>query len=390
MAASGATIMPQKANQKKEAKLGIEGKSLSTSPRPPEKDSMAAVSIEISSPPSSSRPSSGSTGNTSVDFGEPVGSLQLPPGAMGVLETVINMNRTLETQIDALRLKIDVDAKHTENEKKKITTEKDKVIRSKETEIELLKTTVKDREIKIKQLQSATEERDSQILSKIEEIDELRTLVMETEDYAEELSKKVHKLKDEKKHLENNGAHREQNDEIRRLKHELVSVKDKLNIMEKELQRARTVIDKQNHRIKVLELEKNDVTSRFKDELEKASRAMRQEVERMREVMRVQYEEMRTLREQNTEISNDVRDIKDLLIRNSKTPREAERGPMSVQNYGGASKGQLTVRSSVPSYKASSSKEALPPLTREQTQNKWVPAGARRINAAYSAKQRKQ
>ncbi|XP_061182488.1 chromosome partition protein Smc-like [Saccostrea echinata] len=389
MAASGGTIMPQKTGQKDDMKLGIEGKSLSASPRPPEKETMGGVSIEVTSPPSSSRPSSGSTGNTSTDFGEPVGSLQLPPEAMGVLETVINMNRTLETQIDALRLKIDVDAKHSENEKKKIITDKEKVIRGKQTEIELLKTAVRDREHKIKELENVKEERDSQILSKIEEIDELRTLVTETEDYAEELSRKVHKLKDEKKHLENNGAYKEQNEEIRRLKHELVSVKDKLNTMEKELHRARTIVEKQSHRIKVLELEKSDMSSRFREELEKASRAMRQEVERMREVMRVQYEEMRTLREQNTEISNDVRDIKDLLIRNSKTPREAERGPISIQNYGNASKNQLSVRASVPSYKSSSAKEGLPPLTREQTSSKWVPAGTRRINA-YSAKQKKQ
>ena len=47
-----------------------------------------------------------------------------------------------------------------------------------------------------------------------------------------------------------------------------------------------------------------------------ATRAMRQEVERMREVMKQNYEEMRQLRDQNKQMQSDVKDIKDLLLKN--------------------------------------------------------------------------
>ena len=47
---------------------------------------------------------------------------------------------------------------------------------------------------------------------------------------------------------------------------------------------------------------------------------MRQEVERMREVMRQNYEEMRQLREQNKLMHNDVKDIKELLLKNRLQP----------------------------------------------------------------------
>ncbi|KAK3089203.1 hypothetical protein FSP39_001693 [Pinctada imbricata] len=400
MATSGPVMSSRTEKGKEEGKLGVEGKALMT-PRPPEKDGNNQVTLEVPSPPSSSRPSSTSTSGTTGEFGEPLGALQLPPEAMGVLETVVNMNRTLEHQIDALRLKIDVDAKQYDMDRKKIVHDKDKQIKVKQTEIEILKATVRDREGKIKVLESQNDEKDSEIQDKLEEIQDLKAVVEQTEDYAGKLSKKLDKLKLEKKHLESDSVYKQQNEEIRRLRHELVAVRDKLIAMEKELNRAKHVIEQQGHKIKLLEFEKSEMNARFKDELEKASRAMRQEVERMREVMKAQYEEMRNLREQNKEISNDVRDIKDLLLKNTRTPRDNDRETIDVNNFSPtpSHSGRQTflnpnpqpARSSMPNMKVTHTKSGLPPLTRENTSgaNKWVPAGARRSMNALSAKHKK-
>ena len=362
-------------------KLGIDGKAV-VRPKT-DNDGQGAIKIEVSSPPSSSRPSTTSTTGHSTDMGEPVGALQLPPEAMGVLETVINMNRSLEHQIDALRLKIDVDAKQYDGEKKKISQEKEKQIKFKQTEIDILKSTVKDRESKIKSLEVENEEKDLALQEKLDEILDLKTSVVQTEEYAEKLTKKLDKLKLEKKHLESDVVYKQQSEEIRRLRHELVAVRDKLTIMERELNRAKHLIEQQSQKIKHLEFEKSEMNLKFKEELEKASRAMRQEVERMREVMKAQYEEMRTLREQNKEISSDVRDIKDLLLKNVQTPREPN---VDIRRLSPTQAGRQTFINPKPQQQNRSS---LPSLTREPTSGKWVPAGTRRSMNALSAKQKK-
>lgn len=92
-------------------------------------------------------------------------------------------------------------------------------------------------------------------------------------------------------------------------------------------------METQNQKMRLLEAEKNNIQSKFREELDKATRVMRQEVERMREVMRMHYEEMRDLRLQNQEISTDVRDIKELLLK-THTPRQAPVPKMSNQYLG--------------------------------------------------------
>ncbi|KAK3090495.1 hypothetical protein FSP39_012297 [Pinctada imbricata] len=306
---------------------------------------------------------------------------------MGILETVVNMNRTFGHQIEALRLKIDVDAKQYDMERKKIAQDKDKQMKVKETEIEILKATVRDRDGKIKELEVQKEERDLEIQYKLNEIQDLRIVVEQTEVHASKLTKKLDKFRLEKKYLESDVVYKQQNEEIRRLHHELVVVMDNLTAMEKELNRAKHLKEQQGHKLKLLEFEKGEMNARFKDDLEKASRAMRQEVERMREVMKVQYEEMRNLREQNKEISNDVRDIKDLLLKTNQTSLECETEDKDVSKFSKvpSNPGRQTfmnpnpqpTRSSVPNMKLAQTKTELPPITGEgcSGSNKWVPTG---------------
>lgn len=414
MSASGGTVMPQLTDKSLETgrddskfQFGIEGKALAAS----KADEHLQAPSEASSNPPSSRASSESASEMTESL-EHLGSFQMPPEAVGVLQTVINMNKTLEQQIEALRVRLDVEAKHHRNDRLKVVEEKEKLLQEKEKEIETLKDSLVNRDGRISNLVKQNDEQTLKLEEKLEEINELKDLVEQTETYANKLNKHVGKLKEEKRHLESDALYKHQNEEIKRLKRELASVKDKLEKMDSELHRARNVVEQQTHKIRILEFEKSEMTSKFKEELEKATKAMRTEVERMREVMKQQYEEMRNLREQNKEISSDVRDIKDILLK-TKTPRESPtrenldinnfttRGQSTKLNvrgsYAGASSVNIpktpkagTTRSSMPTgMTGNSGQKELPPLTRDRdvTSGKWVPAGTRRAQNAYSAKQ---
>ena len=374
--------------------FAILGKSLAT----PRVEVIGAQN-DISSPLSSHRPS---TSNSLDDPGEPLGSLKLPPDALGVLETVISMNKTLEHQVETLRLRIDVEEKQHQKEKQKLLSEKETELQQREKEIDNLRESVFNREDRIDVLLSEKEEQETEISEKMGEIDDLRELVMQTEGHTDKLSKKITKLKSEKRLLESDAVYKQQNDEIRKLKNELAQVKDKLNAMETELVRAKNVIEQQNKKIKSIEFEKNDMNNRFKIELEKASKAMRLEVERMREVMKQQYEEMKGLREQNQEISSDVRDIKELLLNRASEPPQTHRSQtrevISINHNFLSNNGTRYGRTATPGTRASlpnmkaghtpNPSRGLPPIAREGTKdNKWVPSGSpRKSMNALSAK----
>jgi chromosome segregation ATPase len=335
----------------------------------------------LSSPQSSSRPLSRTTTDSDdiCEFGEPLGSFQLPTEAMELLQNVMRVNKDLDEQVVALRLRIDVEQKNQEAERKKTIQEKDRHLKVKEHEIGELTESISVRDYRIRHLNKEKEEQSQELLEKIDEIAELKCLVEQTEGYAKDLNKKVSKLREEKRQLESGSMYKSQNEEIRKLKNELHLVKDKLDSMQTELSRARNIIEQQNSKIRNLEYEKGEMNVRFREDLEKASRAMRQEVERMREVMKQQYEEMKNLRVQNLEISSDVRDIKELLLKNT-NDSSSKRESLDINRFPIASRSpKPSVRSSMPNMKGSRGASNLPPLEKEQSSgSKWIPAGTRR------------
>lgn len=352
-----------------------------------------------------------------------ISSFTMPPEAVSVLESVIGMNKALEQQIDALRMRLTVETKNHDNELQKVKSQNETDLEKKEDEINDLKDSLVNRETRISRLVREGNEKEFQIKQKEKEIDDLKDLVKQTEDYADQLQKQVGKLRGDRHKLESDGVYKEQTEEIVKLRGELSSMREKISSMEKEFTKARTVIDEQSDKIKGLEAEKGAISERFKEELEKASRAMRSEVERMREVMKQQYIEMRNLREQNVNISSDVRDIKDILLKGTVkpeldvNPKEKEKidvnhldfkSPRPVQkspNYGMRApmtsragfppKANVTVRASVPSTKVvnrtASNQMAgpggLPPISRHGDSNtgKWIPAGGAKP-AAFTAR----
>ncbi|XP_046355336.2 ELKS/Rab6-interacting/CAST family member 1-like isoform X1 [Haliotis rufescens] len=287
--------------------LKVHGTGITPRPDSRAADNGSASSVDVTSA-SSSRPSSA--------------SLEMAPGdAFNVLQSVITMNKALEGQIDALRLRLDVEAKHHTTENERIVKEKTREIEKKEDEIGSLKDSLINRDERIGVLVKCSGEKDKIIKEKSGELNELKKLVKQTEEYAGKLFKQVSRLRDDKRHLESDTLYKEQNNEIHKLREELKELKDKCATMETELERAKNIITQQNMKLAQFEGEKNEMVRNFKEELDKASRAMRQEVERMREVMNQNYEEMRNLREQNREMHSDVKDIKDLIMK-GKTPRE--------------------------------------------------------------------
>ncbi|XP_060556463.1 chromosome partition protein Smc-like isoform X1 [Ruditapes philippinarum] len=415
MATGGTVMAPGDRTDSSRDKLGIQGHGLMTTRS--QDGSLGLPSNEPS--PSVSRPSTATSGESPADG---ISSISMPPEAVGVLETVINMNKALEQQIDTLRMRLTVESKNHDTEKYKIIKEKEKEIDKKESEIDDLKDSLVHRDERVTCLVKEAQVKDFQIQQKEKEINDLKELVKQTEGYAEQLQKRVGRLKDDKHKLETETGYKEQSEEIRKLKHEIVSMKEKVTIMEKELGKARNIIDQQNTKISGMEAEKGAMSEKFKEELERASKAMRSEVERMREVMKQQYMEMRNLREQNIEISSDVRDIKDILlngtlkkepeiktkttekidVNNFKSPRPMHKSP----NFGmrmpltsrqaPAPKLNSTVRTSMPSMSTTRGQtqgkaQSLPPISKanETTTGKWIPAGGTHRQATLNVRSAK-
>ncbi|KAL4236728.1 hypothetical protein ACF0H5_005112 [Mactra antiquata] len=371
--ATGGTIMApgDKLNTSRD-KLGIQGQSLLTSRS--QDGSLSVPSSEAS--PTVSRPSTATSVESPVDG---ISSISMPPEAVGVLETVINMNKALEQQIEALRMRLTVESKNHDAEKTHIIHEKEKVLNKKEDEINDLKDSLVRREERISALSKEGIQKDTTIMQKEKEIVQLKDLVKQTEGYAEQLQKRIGRLRNDNHKADSDTLSKEQNDDMKQLKKEIASMKDKIVSMEKELGRAKVVIEQQSTKIKGLEFEKGALSDKFKEELERASKAMRSEVERMREVMKQQYVEMRSLREQNIEISSDVRDIKDILLKgtikpepdikikttekldvnNFKSPRPVTKSP----NFGIPA--PLTARQPSSSKKNATIRTSLPTMSRE-------------------------
>ncbi|XP_052777064.1 centromere-associated protein E-like isoform X2 [Mya arenaria] len=404
MATGGTVMAPGDKLDASRDKLGIQGQGLMTVRS--QDGSLGIISGDHS--PSASRPSTATSGEQS----EAIGSFSMPQEAVNVLETVIGINKALEQQIDTLRMRLTVESKNHEQEKLKIVKVKEKEIDKKEDEISELKDSLVNRDDRISHLVREGNQKDVHIREKEQEIKDLKDLVKQTEDYAEQLQKRVDKLKVDKHKLQSDELYKEQDSEIQKLRKEIVSMKDKVNSVEKELSKAKNMVNQQNTRIHGLETEKGAISAKFKEEVDRASRAMRSEVERMREVMKQQYIEMRNLREQNNEISGDVRDIKDILLKgtmrpefdvrqktsdkidvkniNFSSPRPMQRSPNFGTRVPLTARGAIqqkpngTMRASMPSMTAAKqttstrAQGGLPPISKAEdtvVNGKWIPAG---------------
>ncbi|GFS19034.1 hypothetical protein ElyMa_003278500 [Elysia marginata] len=250
--------------------LNVRGRGLSPvrTPSPPSPEDANMLTLANSSRTTSMSEDDGDTSSEEIT----------------VLDGVRQMNQILVRQIETLRLKIKVDEKNYDQDKARLLKNKETEIQSKDEEIDELRESVTARDDEITRLARAAEEKDRTIQNKCAEIDELKNMVKQTKEYAQKMHKQVNLAKQRREKLEMDPLYQQQNEEISKLTQEVEKLRGSLATMEGELQRALKIIDQQNEKLKSLDEERAAVHAKFREDLDRASKAMRQEVERMREV----------------------------------------------------------------------------------------------------------
>ncbi|KAL4236727.1 hypothetical protein ACF0H5_005111 [Mactra antiquata] len=230
------------------------------------------------------------------------------------INELVGINKTLERQIETLRLRLEYDGRHHESQKQAIMAETTAKLKAKGEEITILKSQIFDKDETIKTISKQNEQRNNQITELKQEIEELNSEVASAKTYANDLVAELAKLTREKERFEMEGVTGGQDGEVNALRKEVGDLKLNLTTLESELVKAREIITTQNGKLKLMDSDKKSLQLKFKEELAKVSHSMRLEVEKMRDVMKKQWEEMRELREQNHSMSKDIKDIRSLLV----------------------------------------------------------------------------
>ncbi|XP_060556441.1 uncharacterized protein LOC132717065 isoform X2 [Ruditapes philippinarum] len=231
-----------------------------------------------------------------------------------LIDELVGINKTLEKQIETLRLRLDFDCRHHEAQKSAIFAETATKLKSKSEEINILKQQISAKDATIKDISSENEKRDNEISYLRRQIEALNEEVGSAKTYANSLVSDLTSLTREKERLEMEGVFGDKDKEVDALRKEVSELKLNLTTLESELAKAREVITNQSGKIKLMDSDKKSLQLKFKEELAKVSHSMRLEVEKMRDVMKKQWEEMRALREQNMSMSRDIKDIRSLLV----------------------------------------------------------------------------
>jgi len=231
-----------------------------------------------------------------------------------LVDELVGINKTLEKQIETLRLRLDFDTRHHEAEKHSLLVETGAKLKSKAEEIDILKQQMTVKDAKIKDIEKLNTRKSEEINALRKEIENLNNDVVCAKTYANDLMSQMSTLTKEKEKLEREGVFGDREQEVAAMRREVSDLKNNLHTLEIELTKAREVINTQGSKLKFADNDKKSLQLKFKEELAKVSHSMRMEVERMRDVMKKQWEEMRSLREQNMNMSKDIKDIRSLLI----------------------------------------------------------------------------
>ncbi|XP_059151304.1 golgin subfamily A member 6-like protein 2 [Physella acuta] len=246
------------------------------------------------------------------DDRDSVGSQPHTPSS-DTVEQVMSINRRLVTQIETLRLKVEVDTNNHERSKNTLINSTNSELQVRQAEIDELKTDLAEREESAKKLVEENAKKDIEIQNLQQQLDELKEDVAVSKEYAQEIQRQLDQLTLDKTELECGTVYREKDEHINRLQKEVTSLKEHLATLDKELSIAKEKITQQGAKLRFAELDRGNEKVKFKEELAKASQSMRMEVEKLREVMRKQWEEMRELRQQNEGMRSDIKEIRELL-----------------------------------------------------------------------------
>ncbi|XP_076440640.1 uncharacterized protein LOC143280047 [Babylonia areolata] len=264
------------------------------------------------------------------------------PKDFSMVDQVMVVNRSLVQQIDALRLRLQVDSRHHESTRSQLQQDADHKLQTRDQQIAGLKEELRHKEVAVKSLTEENHMKRSEIHSLQHTINALQKDVEDSKVYVDDIQKNLSILQEEKEKLESGVAYREKEELIHRLNNEVQELRGNLSQLERELYKAKEVIATQGSKLRHLEHEKHNIHIKFKEELARANQTMRHEVEKMRDVMKSQWEEMRVLRQQNEGMRTDIKEIKDMLL-------------------GG---GDMTAEHQGPTYNMGALKPSLPALTK--------------------------
>jgi len=256
---------------------------------------------------------------------------------------MVTINKSLVQQIDALRLRLEIDHKHNQEQRATIEREKGTKLEQKSKELSNLKTIVEEKTETLTTLTKNTDKKSKEIDDLQRQIDDLKLGVGDTKIYADQLVAEVSELQKNNGKLQTGSAYHEKEEEIRGLHREMEFMRKNLLRFEKELTKAKTMISQQGGRIRLMEKENTNILVKFREEMNKISANMRLDIGKLREVMRCQWREMRDLREQNETMSKDIREIKELLVEQNKTkqvkssreqsPKRSSQAPSRSPNH---------------------------------------------------------
>ncbi|XP_048256351.1 serine/threonine-protein kinase MRCK beta-like [Haliotis rufescens] len=283
--------------------------------------------VEGNGSPGNGRPTSAATTSHITSSLDPVsdGSSETQSEASGneIMSQVVAVNKTLVQQIDALRLRLEIDYKHNKEQRDSIVEETDAQLEQKNAELSNLKSKVEKRTAVLTHLTDNNDKKNNEIEEIQRQIEDLRRDVEDTRVYADELESEVSTLQRDKGKLQTGSAYQEKEDEIRGLHREIGYLRKNLSRFEKELVKAKEVISQHGGKLRLLEKENKNVQVKFREELNKVSLNMRLEIGKMRELMRSQWREMKELREQNESMRSDIKQIRDMLVEQSTTKASA-------------------------------------------------------------------
>ncbi|XP_067678640.1 ELKS/Rab6-interacting/CAST family member 1-like [Haliotis asinina] len=238
------------------------------------------------------------------------------------MSQVVALNKALVQQIDALRLRLEVDYKHNNEQRIAIVKETDAQLEQKNAELSNLKAKMQKKTAVLSRLTDNNDRQNKEIEEIQRQIEDLRRNVEDTRVYTDELEFEVSTLQRDKGKLQTGSAYQEKEDEIKGLHREIGYLRKNLSRFEKELVKAKEVISQHGGKVRLLENESKNAQVQFREELNKISQNMRLEIGKMRDVMRSQWREMKELREQNETMRSDIKQIRDMLVeqRTTKTP----------------------------------------------------------------------
>ena len=212
-------------------------------------------------------------------------------------------------RIEVLEKKIKVDSKNHENEKEKITIEKEKAIRNLETENDNLKIEVANKNDKIKQLDIANDKKEFLLKIRDHDIKELRRENEDLRQRADELQTKIAQLEEERKQLsekyqETIKTAQKQQKEIKSMEIRINLLKEELDsVREERMEQEKKILDQMKSmeskmaeinsdaRSREFERERKmtELLKRQEEEAKRRERMLHEEMER-RETLRVERE----------------------------------------------------------------------------------------------------